>query len=122
MIGLDQRDATPDDWLAFARAWREAQVSELGGQLRRVMAAHGLGRDAVLVSAGCGDFLVGDVLAHASAGMTEPASPSFGWPPMAATWRASPRTPGAERATLQAWAQVCAPCVATASLFDMGQR
>jgi len=30
--------------------------------------------------------------------------------------------PIAKRATLQAWVQVCAPCVATASLFDMGQR
>ena len=26
----------PDEWLDFARAWRDAQVAELGGQLRRV--------------------------------------------------------------------------------------
>ena len=119
MIGLDQRDATPEEWLAFARAWREAQVAELGGQLRRVMAAHGLGRDAVLVSAGCGDFLVGDVLAHASACMTEPSSPKFR---LAAYGRDVARVAaltGVERAAVQAWAQVCAPCVATASLFDM---
>jgi probable H4MPT-linked C1 transfer pathway protein len=121
MIGLDQRDALPEDWLAFARVWREAQVGELGGQLHRVVAAHGLGRDAVLVSAGCGDFLVGDVLAHASAGMTGP-SPKFR---LAAYGRDVARIAahaGAERAAVQAWAQVCAPCVATASLFDMGHR
>ena len=122
MIGLDQRDATPEEWLAFARAWREAQVTELGGQLRRVMAAHGLGRDAVLVSAGCGDFLVGDVLAHASAGTTEPSSPRFRLATYGRDVARIAAHPGAERATLQAWAQVCAPCVATASLFDMGHR
>jgi (4-(4-[2-(gamma-L-glutamylamino)ethyl]phenoxymethyl)furan-2-yl)methanamine synthase len=122
MIGLDQRDATPEEWLAFARAWREAQVAELGGQLRRVMATHRLGRDAVLVSAGCGDFLVGDVLARASAGTTEPSSPAYR---LAAYGRDVARTaalPGIERAAVQAWAQVCAPCVATASLFDMDHR
>lgn len=122
MIGLDQRDATPEEWLAFARAWRAAQVAELGGQLRRVMAAHGLGHDAVLVSAGCGDFLVDDVLAHAGAGTTELSSPKFR---LAAYGRDVARIaalPGVERAAVQAWAQVCAPCVATASLFDMGHR
>ena len=121
MIGLDQRDGTPDEWLDFARAWREAQVAELGGQLRRVMAAHGLGRDAVLVSAGCGGFLVGDVLVHANAGMTEP-TPKLR---LAAYGRDVARIaahPSGDRATVQAWAQVCAPCVAMASLFDMGQR
>ncbi len=118
MIGMDQRDATPAEWLAFARAWREAQVTELGGQLRRVIAAHGLGGDAVLVSAGCGDFLVADVLAHAGAGMTEPLPQCR----LAAYGRDVARVaahPGADRATVQAWAQVCAPCVAAASLFDM---
>jgi probable H4MPT-linked C1 transfer pathway protein len=121
MIGLDQRDATPEEWLVFARAWREAQVAELGGQLRRVMAAHGLGRDAVLVSAGCGDFLVADVLTHAGAGMTEPLPQ---WR-LAAYGRDVARVaaqPNADRATVQAWAQVCAPCVAAASLFDMDSR
>jgi (4-(4-[2-(gamma-L-glutamylamino)ethyl]phenoxymethyl)furan-2-yl)methanamine synthase len=122
MIGLDQREATPEEWLAFARAWRAAQVAELGGQLRRVMAAYGLGRDAVLVSAGCGDFLVDDVLAHASAGVPGPSSPKFR---LAAYGRDVARVaahPGADRATVQAWAQVCAPCVAAASLFDMDPR
>jgi probable H4MPT-linked C1 transfer pathway protein len=122
MIGLDQREATPEEWLVFARAWRAAQVAELGGQLRRVMAAHGLGRDAVLVSAGCGDFLVGDVLAQARDGVPEPSSPKFR---LAAYGRDVARVaaqPNADRATVQAWAQVCAPCVAAASLFDMDSR
>ena len=121
MIGLDQRDAAPEAWLAFARAWRTAQVIELGGQLRRVMATHGLGRDAVLVSAGCGDFLVSDVLAHAASGMSDP---SPGWR-LAAYGRDVARVaaqPSADRAAVQAWAQVCAPCVAVASLFDSGRR
>ena len=121
MIGLDQRDASPDEWLAFARAWRAAQVSELGGQLRRVMAAQRLGHDAVVVSAGCGDFLVPDVLAHAREGMHEP-TPGFR---LAAYGRDVARIAEqahAGRTAVQAWAQVCAPCVATGSLFDMGHR
>jgi probable H4MPT-linked C1 transfer pathway protein len=122
MIGFDQRDGAAEAWLVFARAWREAQVDELGSQLRRVIAAHSLGRDAVLVSAGCGAFLVGDVLARASAGASASSSPRFR---LAAYGRDVARITahsGADRATLQAWAQVCAPCIATASLFDMGQR
>jgi probable H4MPT-linked C1 transfer pathway protein len=122
MIGMDQRDAAPAEWLAFARAWREAQVTELGGQLHRVVAAHGLGHDAVLVSAGCGDFLVGDVLAHASAGLAEASSPKVRLATYGRDVARIAAHPGAERATLQAWAQVCAPCVATASLFDMCHR
>ena len=135
MIGLDQREGTEDEWRAFAIAWREAQVAELGGQLRRVMAAHGLGREAVIVSAGCGDFLVHDVLANAIAATpiqatldaprTEAiAEPSSGH--RLATYgvdvaRTAARA-AAGRAAVQAWAQVCAPCVAVATLFDMDQR
>ncbi|HEY8710408.1 MAG TPA: hydantoinase/oxoprolinase family protein [Burkholderiaceae bacterium] len=121
MVGLDQREARPDDWLAFARSWREVQVAELGGQLRRVMAAHGLGQEAAVVSAGCGDFLVSDVLANAMAGTTQP----FPGHRLAAYGRdvarvAAQARPG--RGAVQAWAQVCAPCVATATLFDMDSR
>jgi probable H4MPT-linked C1 transfer pathway protein len=134
MIGLDQRDASPAEWLTFARAWRAAQVDELGGQLRRVMAAHRLGPYAVLVSAGCGDFLVPDVLARASVDMHEPApefrlavygcdvaciaaQPSAGRAPASSLLRTRPPP-----SVVQAWAQVCAPCVATASLFDRDHR
>lgn len=121
MIGLDQRDAAPDDWLAFARSWRSAQVAELGGQLRRVIAAHGLGPQAVVVSAGCGDFLVRDVLAASSAALTRPAPGR----PVAAYGIEVARVAAhasAGRSTVQAWAQVCAPCVAAATLFDRDPR
>jgi probable H4MPT-linked C1 transfer pathway protein len=121
MIGLDQREASPDDWQAFARAWREAQVIELGGQVRQVMSAHGLTREAVVVSAGCGDFLVRDVLANAlhATAHASPGRPAvaYGVEVARVAARANP-----DRNTVQAWAQVCAPCVAAATLFDMDQR
>ena len=130
MVGLDERDGTADDWLAFARSWRAAQVAVLGGELRRVIAAHGLGPQAVVVSAGCGDFLVRDVLAHAVAGV--PAAPAVSPSPVPSAVhrlvaygtdvaRVSVHA-GAGHATVQGWAQVCAPCVAVATLFDMEQR
>ena len=135
MVGLDERDGTADDWLAFARSWRTAQVAVLSGALRRVIAAHGLGPQAVVVSAGCGDFLVRDVLAHAVAGVpaAPAASPSPSPVPSAVhrlvaygseVARVAARVAahaGAGHATVQGWAQVCAPCVAVATLFDMEQ-
>jgi (4-(4-[2-(gamma-L-glutamylamino)ethyl]phenoxymethyl)furan-2-yl)methanamine synthase len=119
MIGLDARDASDDDWLAFAQAWRAKQVAELGGQLQRVIDTHRLSANAVAVSAGCGNFLVPDVLAHASAHLrllhygrdvarfAEPAAETGS-------------APGAD--AVAAWAQVCAPAVAVAALFDREQR
>ncbi len=135
MVGLDQREGSADDWLVFARCWREAQVAEIGSQLRRVMVAHGLGREAVVVSAGCGDFLVPDVLAHATAGTTGAAETtetanaasaghrlaSYGRDVARVAASTAPST-AASRAAVQAWAQVCAPCVAPATLFDREQR
>ena len=121
MIGLDQREAAADDWLAFARSWRAAQVAELAGQMRRVIEAHGLGPDAWVVSAGCGDFLVPDVLVQAMAGTTRPAPAhrlvAYGNDVARVAAHAS-----AGHGTLQAWAQVCAPCVAVATLFDRDHR
>lgn len=58
MIGLDARDAAPEDWLAFAHAWRGAQLAEIGAAIEQVARAQGVARDAPLVAAGCGDFLV----------------------------------------------------------------
>ncbi len=116
MVGLDERDGTADEWLRFARSWRSAQVAAIGGQLRRVIAAHRLGPDAVVVSAGCGDFLVGEVLASARAGSKDP-SPGR----IAAYGRDVARVaahPSAGRGAVEAWAQVGAPCVAVATLFD----
>jgi (4-(4-[2-(gamma-L-glutamylamino)ethyl]phenoxymethyl)furan-2-yl)methanamine synthase len=118
MIGLDEREATPAEWLAFARAWRSLQVHELASQLRRVMAAQTAGADAVIVGAGCGAFLVADVVDLA----TEPGTPA----PRRLDYgidvaRVSPES-RADPAALAAWARVCAPCVAVACLLheEMG--
>ena len=114
MIGVDERDASPDEWLAFARAWRERQVDELAGQLRRVERAHGLSPAAIGLGAGCGDFLVGALLARAGA-------PSLRRRYAEHVARIAPDArPGVEAATR--WVQVCAPAVAVAALFDSEQR
>lgn len=108
MIGLDARDATPADWLQMAHAWRAAQVAELAGQLRRVAGLHGLDESAVAVGAGCGSFLVPDLLQQAQ----QTPSRCVGYGTHVA--RATPE--------LAAWAQVCAPCVAVAALYDKERR
>ncbi len=122
MVGLDARDGSAEAWSAFARAWREAQVGELGSQLRRVIEAHRLGDAAVVVSAGCGDFLVRDVLARAAdVSVTTPSQPrrlaAYG----SEVARVSAHASGGRSAT-EAWAQVCAPSVAVAALFDRDHR
>ena len=112
MIGMDARDACDGEWLVFAQDWRAAQVDELGTQLHRVMAMHGLSADDVVVSAGCGDFLVPDVLASAHGAAC--ACRSYG----ADLARIGPgAAPG-----VAGWAQVCAPSVAVAMLLDMELR
>ena len=114
MIGLDARDAPAEDWTAFAHAWRERQLDELGSQLRRVMSAHRLADSAVVVSAGCGDFLAAEVVDRAGARL---ACKRYG----SAVARVAPdAAPSAEVAAR--WAQVCAPSVAVAALFDREQR
>ena len=120
MVGLDARDGTIEAWTAFARSWREAQVSELASQLRRVLETHRLGPAAVIVSAGCGDFLVRDVLANAA--LATDSGPLrrlavYG----SEVARVSARAP-AGRSAVEAWAQVCAPSVAVAALFDLDHR
>lgn len=111
MIGLDRRDAADADWLAFAQAWRAQQLEVLGAELRRVMAAQALDDDAVVVSAGCGDFLV-SVLAAAAPGALRTVRYGHEVARVAADAPA-----GAD--AVRAWAQVCAPCVAVASLLAM---
>ena len=103
MIGLDERDAGGDEWLAFARAWRAAQLAELRGQWSRVAADHGLG-PSMAVAAGCGAFLVPELL---------PA----GWS-CSSYGRDVART--ADEAAA-AWAGVGAPAVAVASLYEREQ-
>jgi probable H4MPT-linked C1 transfer pathway protein len=116
MIGLDERDGSPRDWLAFARAWRAHQVEELGGQLRRVMDAHGMSDDTPYVSAGCGAFLAAEVAARARARETthRPLGYAYGS-------EVARLSPGASD-SVRSWAQVCAPCVAVAALLDAEQR
>jgi (4-(4-[2-(gamma-L-glutamylamino)ethyl]phenoxymethyl)furan-2-yl)methanamine synthase len=115
MIGLDERDAAPDDWQAFAHAWRAAQVAELAGQARRVIDACALKPIAQIVSAGCGDFLVSDVIAQATGSAHPIVAYGSGVARVAAHASAG-------RAAVQAGAQVCAPCVAVAALFDRDTR
>ncbi len=101
MVGLDARDGSEADWLAMARAWRGRQLDELAGQLQQVLALHGLGRNARLVRAGCGDFLAADLAARCG------LAPGVAYADVAAV------ADGAVRA----WAQVCAPCIAVAALL-----
>jgi len=108
MIGLDARDGSDADWLAFAQEWRSQQVAELRGQLERVIADHGLVANALIVSAGCGDFLA-------------PALAPPGWR-CAAYGSAVARIAPQAVAGTAAWAQVCAPSVAVAALFARDQR
>jgi len=107
MIGLDARDASDDEWLAFAQAWRAAQVAELAEQLRRVVALHGLSAKAAIVSAGCGDFLLPDVMRGAE---------------MNGPLRAYRQLLPAASESAATWAQVCAPSVAVAALFERDAR
>jgi (4-(4-[2-(gamma-L-glutamylamino)ethyl]phenoxymethyl)furan-2-yl)methanamine synthase len=104
MVGLDARDGSEAEWLAFAQAWRACQVQEIAGQLQRVLALHRLPRTARLVSAGCGDFLVAELatLAGVDHGL------SYGR-------QVARLEPG--RHELAVWAQVCAPCIAVAALW-----
>ncbi len=98
MIGLDARDGTEGDWLAFAREWKRHQLTALREQLARVKQLHALADDTALISAGCGDFLVRELgdncLAYANhvARVAGPAAD---------------------------WVQVCAPSVAVAALWSL---
>lgn len=109
MIGLDARDGTAADWLSLAHGWRAAQVAVLADNLRRVVEAHGLGDDAVAVAAGCGAFLVPDVLAAAGGGVHRVLAYGSGVARLADP-------------ALAGWANVCAPCIAVAALHDREAR
>jgi (4-(4-[2-(gamma-L-glutamylamino)ethyl]phenoxymethyl)furan-2-yl)methanamine synthase len=108
MIGLDACDGSELEWLDFARAWRDAQLDELRGQLARVVSNHGFGNTGVLVSAGCGDFLVPELAAPGQTCI------SYGRDIARIAASAAPGT--------ASWAQVCAPAVAVASLFDQDRH
>jgi probable H4MPT-linked C1 transfer pathway protein len=111
MVGLDERDASAEEWLELAQAWRTAQVEAIGSQLRRVLAAHALSREAVIVSAGCGAFLVPALAAVASTASSAPHR-------FAAYGNDVANVAPHAAAGTAAWAQVCAPSVAVAALFE----
>jgi probable H4MPT-linked C1 transfer pathway protein len=100
MVGRDAREARPEQWLALAQAWREAQLQEIGGQLARVIEGAGLDAGAPLIGAGCGAFLAEALAKRAGRpyrrfadGLIEPTD-----------------------AVLARWADVCSPAVAVALL------
>jgi len=107
MVGLDARDASADEWLDLARAWRSAQIEALAAQLRRVLAAHALSHEAVIVSAGCGAFLAPELAAAAGSALR---LATYGSDVAKVARHAAAGTAG--------WAQVCAPSVAVAALFE----
>jgi len=117
MIGHDACEAPDEDWLDFARAWREVQVAELGGQLRRVMDAHGLSDRVTVVCAGCGDFLVPDVVDSAMGATRQAVVTVYG-----ADVADLADGAGAAAVAVRAWVQVCAPSVAVATLLDQDRR
>ncbi len=113
MIGLDARDAPDARWLALARAWRQAQIDEIAASWGRVLAAEPAAASlATIVTAGCGAFLVGDTAARLPT--------LVGWPirsygtDVARIATTGDRTADEGKA---AWANVCAPSVAVASLL-----
>jgi probable H4MPT-linked C1 transfer pathway protein len=108
MIGLDRDDGSDDDWLAFARAWRERQVDELRGQLERVAAANGLRAGSVAVATGCGAFLVDEIL--------PPGWRRLGYADSVA------RLAKEAGEALAAWVDVAAPAVAVAALAQRESR
>jgi hypothetical protein len=135
------REGSPADWLELALAWRAAQVHELAGQALRVARAHNLDLDGlVVVAAGCGAFLLGDVMARLRLLAQRPVQrlrmldygrdiacrldahgeSESGTGFIDITAAPSPaRLDAQAKAQAQAsWARVCAPCVAVAALWQ----
>lgn len=100
MVGLDARDAAPADWQELARRWRERQIDEMAGNLKRIPEAAGLDATAPLVAAGCGAFLVPELAAR------------LGRP-----WLLFDSLLPLADASCGPWARVCAPSVAVACLW-----
>jgi probable H4MPT-linked C1 transfer pathway protein len=100
MIGHDARDRDPRAWHALARAWRTLQVADIEGQAARVALAAGLADDALVVGAGCGAFLVGDIARREGRRFR----------------RFSDVMAAGSDDALAGWVDVCAPAVAVAAL------
>ena len=109
MVGMDAREASPQEWLCFARAWRAHQTVEISSQLRRVAIQAAVPAGAALISAGCGGFLV------------EELAERIGRPCLSFAKDVARLDPTAG-VDLARWAQVCAPSVAVATLFDEEHR
>lgn len=107
MIGLDERDGSAAQWLAFAQAWRAEQLAELRGQVERVVADHDLAAGATVVAAGCGAFLVPELV---------PA----GWRFAAYASEVARVAHGADEG-VAGWVQVGAPAVAVAAIYEQEQ-
>jgi probable H4MPT-linked C1 transfer pathway protein len=107
MIGLDERDGSAAQWLAFAQAWRDEQIAELCGQVERVVAGHDLASGAVVVAAGCGAFLVPELVPR-------------DWRFVAYASEVARIAPGAT-AGVADWVQVGAPAAAVAALYEQEQ-
>jgi (4-(4-[2-(gamma-L-glutamylamino)ethyl]phenoxymethyl)furan-2-yl)methanamine synthase len=133
MIGCDVRDGSEADWLDLALAWRAAQVHEIATQALRVVRAHNLNIDAlVAVAAGCGAFLLPDVLARlqdlAQRGGGRLRLIDYGRDIACAgdgdgghgfiDITAAPPAAQAHAG----WARVCAPCVAVAALWEQQRQ
>jgi probable H4MPT-linked C1 transfer pathway protein len=107
MIGLDARDAADDDWLALARAWRDAQLAELRRNVAAVIDRSGLPPGAPCIGAGCGDFLA----AALAASLERPCRPFASLVPLAAQGAGG----------LARRVQVAAPSAAVALLWASGE-
>ncbi len=107
MIGLDERDGSAAQWLAFAQAWRAEQLAELRGQVERVVADHDLAQGATVVAAGCGAFLVPELVPG-------------GWRFAAYASEVARIASGAAEG-VAGWIQVGAPAVAVAALYEQEQ-
>jgi probable H4MPT-linked C1 transfer pathway protein len=104
MIGHDAGDAAIEDWRAFARVWRQRQLSLLQAELERVESLHRLPTapelELPLVGAGCGSFLVQALAQHLQRSYI-------------AFHELVPSPP-----ELRPWVNVCAPAVAVALLHE----
>jgi len=109
MIGRDAREAPDADWLAFAHGWRARQCDRIGDALEQLLSVAGIARDAPLVAAGCGDFLVETLAQRVGRPLRGFASDVLGL-----------KADG--DAALRGWAQVCAPAVAVALLFEQAHE
>jgi len=120
LVGCDRRDAGDDDWLAFARACRRQQVGLIAASLREVLdtlpapPASGLR----VASAGCGDFLVPDVLRACD--LTQPRIGAYGRWVVEQAAGVVRTVDDVTRGWLARQSQLCAPSVAVACLRDGG--